>query len=219
MLGRARLRDVSAFAVPIAVRLRRGSRARQCRRTLLLGSFALVVVMSSCGETSSGGEESPAPTTSSSSPIAEPSQGASPALIRLAVAARRYESVANRYLALYEDPSRLAKAFDLLKPMEHAFEIWNRAATVAAEEQAVQIPPDALRRWAAAFRAWLGNQAAQSDALIGCAAGEPITDLTVIECLYTIGPLVHRGEKLSDKLNTLLDSELSLAGALSGLRF
>ena len=140
-------------------------------------------------------------------------------VIRLAAAARRYESVVTRYLAFYEDLSRIAKAFHLLKPMEHAFEIWDRAARVSAEEEVVQIPPDALRRWAVAFRAWLGNQAAQSDALVGCAAGERITELTVIECLYTIGPLVHRGEKLSDELNALLDSEPSLAEELSELRF
>ncbi len=140
-------------------------------------------------------------------------------VIRLAVAARRYEGVVARYLAFYESLSRLSNAFGLLKPMERAFEMWVRAARAAIDEQAVQIPRDALRHWAATFRAWLGNQAAQRDALVDCADGKPITEITLIECLYTIGPVVHRGEKLSSRLNALLDSEPTLAGALSELRF
>lgn len=219
MIQRARSRDVSTLGLSTPVRLRRDSDARRCRRALVIGNFALVVAMSSCEGISSGRGESPALTAPSSSPMAEPSQVTSPAVIRLAAATRKYESIVTRYLAFYEDLSRLAQAFDLLKPMEHAFEIWNRAARVSVEDKGPQIPPDALLRWAAAFRAWLGNQIAQSDALVECAAGDRITEVTVIECLYTIGPLVHQGEKLSDKLNALLDSEPSLAGALSELRF
>jgi hypothetical protein len=103
--------------------------------------------------------------------------------------------------------------------MERAFEMWVRAALTAIDEQATQIPRVALRHWAAAFGAWLENQTAQRDALVECADGGGITDITLIECLYTIGPLVHRGERLSSTLNALLDSEPTLADALSELRF
>jgi hypothetical protein len=151
--------------------------------------------------------------------MAEPSQEAPPVVIRLADAARGYERIVAEYLALSEDPSRLSKAFGLLAPMEHALETWIRAARAAAEEPAVRIPPGAVRRWAAAFRAWLGNQASLRDALVECAAGRPITELTLIECLDTIGPLVSQGEKLSSELNALLDSEPRLAAAFSELRF
>lgn len=186
----------------------------------MVGGFALVVLATtSCGETSGGRAESAAPTGSSSSLISKPSLSTPPVVIRLAVAARKYQGVVARYLAFYDNLSHLSKAFGLLKPMKRAFEMWVRAARAAIDEQAVQIPPDALQHWAAAFRRWLGNQAAQRDALAECADGRPITEITLIECLGTIGPLVHRGEKLSSTLNALLDSEPNLATALPKLRF
>lgn len=186
----------------------------------MVGGFALVVLAStSCGETSGGRAESAAPTGSSSSLTPEPSPSTPPIVIRLAVKARKYQQVVTRYLTLYDNLSGLSKAFSLLRPMERAFEMWVRAARVAIDEQAVQIPPDALQHWAAAFRGWLGNQAAQRDALAECADGKPITEITLIECLDKIGPLVHRGERLSSRLNALLDSEPTLADALSDLHF
>ena len=213
-------RDSSGFWVPTAARLRRGADARPSLRALLVGGFALVVLATtSCGETSSGRTESAAPTGSSSSLIPEPSPSTPPVVIRLAVPAQRYERVVARYLAFSENPSRLSKAFGLLEPIERAFEMWVRAARAAIDEQAVQIPRAALRHWAAASRAWLGNQAAQRDALVECADGKPINEITLIECLNTIGPLVHQGEKLSSRLNALLDSEPTLAPALSEMRF
>jgi hypothetical protein len=45
-------------------------------------------------------------------------------VIRLAVTARKYQKVVARYLAFYENLSRLSKAFGLLNPMERAFEMW-----------------------------------------------------------------------------------------------
>src|SRR6266545_5466218 len=208
MTAAAWSRDSSAFWGPPEARPRCRSDARPSLRALVVGIFALVVLATtSCGETSGGRGESAAPTGSSSSLISKPSPSTPPVVIRLAVAAGKYEGVVARYLAFNENLSRLSKAFGLLKPMERAFEMWVRAARAAIDEQAVQIPLDALRHWAAAFRAWLGNQVAQRDALVECAHGRPITEITLIECLDTIGPLVQRGEKLSSALNALLDSE------------
>jgi hypothetical protein len=212
--------EYSPFWGLTAVPHRQGGVAPSALRALLIGGFLLVVLgASSCGETSSGRAESAAPTGSSSSLTSEPSPSTPPVVIRLAVAASRYEGIVAQYQALYENPSDLSRAFGLLKPMKRAFQIWVRTARTAIDEQTVQIPRDALRQWTAAFGAWLDNQVAQRDALVQCADGRPITEITLIRCLHTIGPLVHRGHKLSSKLNALLDSEPTLADLLPELRF
>lgn len=212
-------RDSSALWAPTAARLRRCAHARRCLRTFLIGGFAVVILATGCRQTSSGRANSATPPGSATSLTPEPSPSTPRTEIRLAVTARKYQRVVARYLAFYENLSRLSKAFRLLKPMGRAFAVWVRAGRAAIDEQAVQIPPDALQHWATAFRAWLANQAAQRDALVECADGKPITEITLIECLDTIGPLVHRGERLSSRLNALLDSEPTLADALSDLHF
>jgi hypothetical protein len=184
-----------------------------------LSEVALILlVTTSCGETPSGRAETVAPTESSSL-MPEPSPTTPPGVSRLTVAASRYEAVVNRYLAYSANLRDLSRAFGLLKPMERAFETWVRAARSAIDEQAMQLPRDALQHWAGAFRAWLGNQYAQRDALVECADGRSINEIILIQCLYTIGPLVHRGQRLSSSLNAILESEPTLADALSELRF
>ena len=218
MSATARSHVRSVLWVPAAARLRRGAHTGWCRG-FLVGGLALVVLATGCRETTSERPESATPTGPASSLTLEPSPSTPPIVIRLAVTARKYQQVVTRYLTFYDDLSRLSTAFRLLKPMERAFEMWVRAARASIDEQAVQIPPDALQHWAAAFRQWLGNQAAQRDALVECADGQPITEITLIECLDTIGPLVHRGEELSSRLAALLDSEPNLASALPKMRF
>jgi len=185
------------------------------QRYLLITSVAVTLFSAAaCTETAS--RQTPSP---DGSPTVLPSSQASPsALVRLARAEKQYAAVLAKYQQLYDDPSTLSDAFRLLAELERRFVAWKRAIQSASEQHLLDIPRITLREWGTTFEAWLDNQVSQQRAVESCAGDEKITELTLIRCLDTLGPLVHRTEELSGNLNRLLSSD-ALSSALPDVRF
>lgn len=185
------------------------------QRYLLITSVAVTLFSAAaCAETAS--RQTPSP---DGSPTVLPSSQASPsALVRLTRAEKQYEALLAKYQQLYDDPSTLSDAFRLLAELERRFVAWKRAVESASEQHLLDIPGMTLREWGTTFEAWLDNQVSQQRTVESCAGDEKIMELTLIRCLDTLGPLVHRAEELSGSLNRLLSSD-ALSSALPDVRF
>lgn len=190
------------------------------RRYLLIMSVAAMLVsVAACTATSSGQAASP-PGGATGSPTVPPSSQTSPsALVRLARAEKDYTAVLAKYQLLYDDPSTLPEAFHLLAQVERRFDAWRRAIRVASQQHVVDVSPRTLKEWGTTFTAWLDNQGSQRLAVEECAGGEEITELTLIRCLDTLGPLVYRADRLSRTLNDLMASDAALLSMDSHVRF
>lgn len=196
------------------------------RYLLVTSVVVMVAAVAACAENGSPQAASPdvasrSPAVSPSrSPTVSPSRRAAPsALVRLERAEEHYAAVLAKYQQLYDDPSTLSEAFRLLARLERRYAEWKRAVLVASRQQLLDIPRTAVREWSTRFEAWLDNQESQQLAVESCAGDDEITMPTLIRCLDTLGPLIHRAAQLSSSLNCLIASEVSLSSALPDVRF
>jgi hypothetical protein len=132
-------------------------------------------------------------------------------------AAERYSSLVGRFTPMSAnfDP----EAFRLLAPLRRAFASWVGEADSAIAAHELDISHHDLDHLVSAFNAWLENQNQQASALQHCAKGGTIDEVTVIQCLATIGPLVDRGKTLTQKLERARTADPILASLLERITF
>jgi hypothetical protein len=134
-------------------------------------------------------------------------------------AAERYSSLVNRYNALISDLTHVKEAFRLLAPLRDAFTLWNEQVHSAVTSGELDIPPHNLDQLASAFSAWMKNQDEQRSALTDCANGGELDEITLIRCLPTIGPVIHRGKILTQRLEGARTADPTVASLLGPITF
>jgi hypothetical protein len=189
------------------------------RYVLITSAAAILIGGAACTETAARQATSPDGDSTRSPTVLPSSQVTPSALVRLARAEKHYAAVLAKYQQLYDDPTTLSDAFRLLAQVERRFDTWRRAIRVASQQHVIDVSPTTLREWGRTFEAWLDNQGSQQLAVENCAGGEKITELTLIRCLDTLGPLVHRAARLSRTLNRLIASDAALSSVLPDMRF
>lgn len=197
-----------------------GLRSRPSRRgvaavpTLVIAS--LVSLLMACNPSPADDEPSPVSVRPSRS-TPTPTQSIVPAAVLSA--AQRYSSLVERYNTLSSDLTHVKEAFRLLTPLRRAFRSWIELTRSAITRGELDISPHELDELGSAFDAWLENQDEQHSALMRCANGKELDEVTLIRCLPTIGPVVHRAKILTQRFEQARTDDPTLAALLEPIRF